>query len=181
MDPTFPPKGPRTRALRISWHYFGHRHFAETSQMNRTALTLLASAIFVVLTSEKCDKDAAPAGNAGTSNPASMIGTRWNLSTLAGEAISLPSGVEVPYLSVAEDNSLTGFGGCNRLMGSVKLEGSSLSFPGVGSTKMYCKDAQATETAFLNAMRATTTFRVDGDKLTLLGQDKELATLVKGK
>ncbi len=133
-----------------------------------------------MLTSEKCDKDAAPAGSTDSSiTTASMVGTRWNLTTIAGEAIRLPEGVETPYLSVAEDMRLSGFGGCNRLMGTVKLEGSALSFPGVGSTKMFCKDIQPTETAFLSAMRATNSYRVDGNKLTLLDKETELATLVK--
>lgn len=149
--------------------------------MKRKHLTLLAVALFFSLTSEKCDKDGGSA-NASTTTPApmtSIIGTRWNLSTVAGEAIRLPEGTENPYLSVAEDNRLTGFGGCNKLMGSVKLDGNAISFPGVGSTKMFCKETQAVETSFLTALRATNSFTLEGDKLTLLDRSKELAVLVK--
>jgi heat shock protein HslJ len=149
--------------------------------MKRTHLTLLAIALFFSLTSEKCDKDGAPASTS-TSTPAPkvpIIGTRWNLSSIAGEAIRLPEGTENPYLSIAEDNRLTGFGGCNKLMGSVKLDGDAISFPGVGSTKMYCKETQAVETSFMTALRATNSYKLDADKLTLLDKSKELATLVK--
>lgn len=149
--------------------------------MKRTSLALLAFALFFSLTSEKCDKDAGSA-NASASTPApmeSLIGTRWNLATVAGEAIRLPEGIEHPYLSVAEDKRLSGFGGCNKLMGSVKIEGSAISFPGIGSTKMFCEKTQAVETSFLTAMRATNSFKLDGNTLTLLDKSKELATLVK--
>ena len=149
--------------------------------MKRTPLTLLAIALFFSLTSEKCDKDGGSASTStSTSTPmASIIGTRWNLATVAGEAIRLPEGKENPYLSIAEDNRLAGFGGCNKLMGSVKLDGNAISFPGVGSTKMYCQETQAVETSFLTALRATNSFTLDGDKLTLLDKSKALATLVK--
>ena len=154
------------------------RSIAEPN-MKRTAITLLALAIFFPLTSEKCAKDSGAATTGSSSTPASIIGTRWNLATVGGESISLPEGKENPHLSVAEDNRLSGFGGCNRLMGSVKLDGKALSFPGVGGTKMFCAETQALENAFLTALRATNSFTIDGDKLTLLDGSTELATLVK--
>ena len=149
--------------------------------MKRTYLTLLAVGLFFSLTSEKCDKDGATTSTpASTPTPmASVIGTHWNLVSLAGEAIRLPEGTENPYLSVADDNRLTGFGGCNKLMGSVKLNGSAITFPGVGSTKMYCKETQALETSFLTALRATNSYTLDDEKLTLLDNSTELATLVR--
>jgi heat shock protein HslJ len=150
--------------------------------MKRTYPTLLALALFFTLTSEKCDKDSPTTGGTSTATPMTpLIGTRWNLATLAGEAIKLPEGVENPYLSVAEDGRLSGFGGCNKLMGTMKLEGNAISFPGLGSTKMYCEKSQAMETSFMTALRATNSFRIDGDKLTLLDQSNELATLVKAQ
>jgi len=157
------------------------RRKANNQRMKRTCSTLLAIGLFFTLTSEKCDKANA---SSSASNPtpapmASIIGTRWNLATVAGEAIRQPEGKENPYLSVAEDNRLTGFGGCNKLMGTVKLDGNAIAFPGVGSTKMYCKETQAVETSFMNALRATNAFALEGDKLTLLDGSKELATLVK--
>lgn len=150
--------------------------------MKRTQLTLLGVVLFFSLTSEKCDKDSGSADATPASEAASkaaMMGTHWNLSTLAGQAIQLPEGIENPYLILPEGDRLSGFGGCNKLMGSVKLDGSAISFPGVGSTKMYCKESQAVETSFLTALRATNSFTLDGDKLTLLDKSKELATLVK--
>jgi heat shock protein HslJ len=136
--------------------------------------TLIALALFFTLTAEKCSKTSASVDPLTT-----LTGSQWNLTSLAGEALHLPEGVKTPFLTLAKDGKLSGFGGCNQLMGSMKLEGSSLSFPGLGGTKMFCKAAQPTENAFMGALRSTNAFKLDGDKLMLLDGTKELATLVK--
>lgn len=142
--------------------------------MRSITTTLAALGLFATLTASKC-------GTTGTSMvPTDLLnGDRWNLESIAGKAIQLPEGVENPYIALAKDGSLKGFGGCNQLMGSAKLDGSSLSFPGLGSTKMLCPATQPTESAFMGALRSTNTFKLEGDKLTLLDKAKELATLVK--
>ncbi len=149
--------------------------------MKRTSITLLAFALFFTLTSEKCDKDsgAASPGSGSATVDASMIDTHWNLATLAGEAIRLPEGIENPYINLLEGDRLSGFGGCNKLMGTVKIDGSSISFPGLGSSKMFCEKTQPLETAFMTALRSSNSFKLDGNKLTLLDKSKELATLLK--
>ena len=149
--------------------------------MNRTNTLLLAAGLFIVLTSEKCNKTPEAAACGAPAAAASIFGSRWNLATLAGAAVRMPEGKENPYLSIAEDLSVSGFGGCNRLVGQAKVEGSAVSFPGLGSTKMYCHDTQETESSFLKALNATNTFKLDGDKLVLLDKATELATLIKGK
>lgn len=151
-------------------HYIG-----TTPRMNKLTTALCASALFFFCTAQKCDKSAS-----GSMDPmATLAGSQWNLISLAGQAIQLPEGVKNPFLRLGQDGALSGFGGCNNLMGSMKLDGSSISFPGLGSTKMFCKEAQPTESAFMTALRATNTYRLDGDKLVLLDKDKELAQLAK--
>lgn len=152
--------------------------------MKRTPHALLAVAMFFSLTSEKCDKDngtdaSSTASGKPSATTASMIDTHWNLATLAGKAIRLPEGVENPYVNLLEGDRISGFGGCNKLMGTVKMDGSSMSFPGLGSSKMFCEKTQDLENSFMTALRATNSFKLDGDKLTLLDKSKELATLVK--
>src|SRR5690349_777607 len=122
--------------------------------MKRTFLPLLAVALFFSLTSEQCDKAKSADGSSTTSAPAaSFFGTRWNLASIAGDPIRVPEGVETPYLSVADDKRMSGFGGCTQLMGSVKTEGSAIAFPNVGSTKMYCEQTQQLENSFLTVLR----------------------------
>lgn len=131
----------------------------------------LAAALFMTLSANTCKK--------GT-ELASIADTKWVLQTLGGEAVKMPDGVEQPWLQLAGDQ-LSGFGGCNRLMGAVELAGDKLKFPGVGSTKMYCEATQATESAFTSALNKVDSFKLDGGKLKLLSAGKELATLVKGQ
>lgn len=143
--------------------------------MKHISRPLIAAALFFTLTAQKC------ANNSNTTmDPlTALTGSQWNLTGLAGQALQLPEGVKTPFLSLAKDGKLSGFGGCNNLMGTMKLDGSALSFPGLGSTKMFCKDAQPTENAFMGALRETNGYTLDGNTLTLLNTGKELATMVK--
>lgn len=111
-----------------------------------------------------------------------MAGDTWQLSQLAGEPVTVPEGRELPNLKLdPTNNALSGFGGCNRLMGSVQLEGDRLSFPGLGGTKMFCEGTMALEDKFTAALRDTDSFKLDGGKLTLLKGAQELATLIRAK
>lgn len=151
--------------------------------MKRTHLTLLTIALFFSLTSEKCNKASGSASSDPNTRPAtidaSMMDTHWNLATVAGKAIRLPEGVENPYINLLEGDRISGYGGCNKIMGNVKIDGSSISFPGLGSSKMFCEKTQDLENSFMTALRAANSYKLDGDKLTLLDKSKELATLVK--
>ena len=148
--------------------------------MNRSTLDLLAIGLFFTLTSEKCEKAAqANTGDQPSVDVSTIPGAQWSLATIAGEAIRLPEGATDPFISFDTVGNLTGFGGCNKLMGSVKLDGASLSFPGLGSTKKFCDGTQDLESSFMSALRATNSYKLKGNTLTLLDKSKELATLVK--
>ncbi len=154
--------------------------------MKRTTLSLLAAALFFTLTSEKCDKakaEAEAAAASSTGDPKAtgteLIGPRWNLSTISGGAIRLPEGVENPFLALSPDNGVHGYTGCNKLMGTAKIDGASLSFPGVGGTKMFCEKTKELEDAFMTALRTTNSYKIKDGKLILLDKSKELATFVK--
>ena len=99
---------------------------------------------------------------------------RWDLSTLNGSELA-ESG---PYLifTAGETYRVTGFGGCNILMGAIALTGSdSINFRPMGSTTMTCTDMQ-TEQAFLEVLNTVTTFKVEGNTLSLLLGTQVLAT-----
>lgn len=135
---------------------------------------LIAAFLFVTLSAEKCNTD-----QAGVAGMANVLDTKWVLQSLGENAISMPDGSPAPWLRLAKDGStLEGNGGCNQLMGSFTLEGEKLSFPGgVGSTKKYCANAMATETAFLSALKRVDGFKMDGGLLKLMGGGQELAAL----
>lgn len=131
----------------------------------------LAAAIFTVMSANTCKN------GDGAATAVDLAGKQWNLQSLAGEAVKLADGQQ-PWVKAEPDGALSGFGGCNSLMGSMKLEGSSLSFPGLGSTKKFCQDTNEVEMKFKNALSTTTGFKLDGNTLTLLNGATELAKLV---
>lgn len=127
-----------------------------------------ALALLLTLSANKC-----------SNTPDSMSAlkdTKWNIGSLAGEALQLPADVERPWLMLSGDN-LQGFGGCNRLMGQYQLDGNALSFMGVGSTKMYCEGIQPTESAVMEMLYKVDAFKMDKGMMKLMGAGKELATL----
>lgn len=109
-------------------------------------------------------------------DPAALKDKKWIVETLNGQRPELPDGAETPWLKLAGDQ-LQGFGGCNNLMGSYTLEGTNLSFSGIGSTKKYCEGIQPTENAVKEMLGKVDSFKLDGTQLRLLGGGKELAAL----
>lgn len=89
------------------------------------------------------------------SNP--LTGTKW---TLVGSGITMEFG---------EDNRVFGSGGCNRYTGGYTLDGDTISFGAVASTRMMCMDesVMAREMAFFSALSAATRIETDGEQLTL--------------
>lgn len=141
--------------------------------MNTVKTTLAALLLFTTMTAEKCAKSG---GSAAT-----ITDTKWVVETVHGKAVTVPDGIEKPYIRVTSEGALTGFGGCNQLMGNAKVDGSKVEFPTVGSTKMFCEATQPVERELMSALREAHTFTLDGDKLTLNGASGEVATLVRGK
>lgn len=76
-----------------------------------------------------------------------------------------------PSLELAEDGSVTGTDGCNRLMGSYTAEGNEITFEAVASTMMFCQ----TVDTWLGQLSTAT---VDGNTMTVFdANDSEIGTL----
>jgi putative lipoprotein len=102
-----------------------------------------------------------------------LTGTYWTLTQLNGQPINTESGKSEAYIELAADTQrLSGSGGCNRLMGSYELDGSSLRFKQVASTMMACPgDVMPREQEFVKALSDTTSFRIRGSALLLRSED----------
>ncbi|MBK8498477.1 MAG: META domain-containing protein [Flavobacteriales bacterium] len=129
----------------------------------------IAFTLFAILSANKCVKQTG-------SDPAALLDKTWVFESLNGEKVVMPDGVEAPWLSLAGDQ-LSGFGGCNRLMGAYKLGESGLSFTGIGSTKMYCEGTMPTENAVKQVLGQVDSYKIEGAALKLMGSGKELATM----
>lgn len=106
------------------------------------------------------------------------IGTRqWKLVQVAGINVTASSKA---YLELnTNEGKFTGNAGCNRMFGSVDVQGQRIAFSGVGTTKMACVDPSATkvETAFVRALAKADRFKVQADRLDLYDRNLIVARL----
>lgn len=72
-------------------------------------------------------------------------------------------------LSLTTENTLTGKGDCNRLMGGYKSDNANgtISFGNVASTRMFCPN-QANEDKFLKLLGEIDGYTIDGNMLMLV-------------
>lgn len=104
-----------------------------------------------------------------TKPTATLINTYWKLTELnGGEVVVMNNIPETHIILQQEQNSITGMGGINRLMGTYELSGSSLRLEKVGSTLMAGPEPlMKQERAFLDALKNTATYHIEGENLEL--------------
>ncbi|WP_158596085.1 META domain-containing protein [Oleomonas cavernae] len=73
-----------------------------------------------------------------------------------------------PTMTIAADGRVSGQAGCNSYGGTARVEGETIDFDQVFATRMFCEDAMAQETAFLQSLEQATRYAFDGDRLLLL-------------
>jgi heat shock protein HslJ len=106
-----------------------------------------------------------------------LTGTRWALLRLGDREVKISEGGREAYIALnSADASVVGFAGCNRISSTHQSNGSQLHFGDVIATRMACDDL-ATESALLEAMKSTASWRISGSQLELLdAQQRSLAT-----
>jgi heat shock protein HslJ len=119
----------------------------------------------------------APADGGSSGVTYELAGTRWALMRLGDKEVKISEGGREAYIALnSADSSVVGFAGCNRIASTHEENGSQLHFGDVIATKMACED-MPTETALLEALQATTSWRITGSQLELLdAQQRSLAT-----
>ncbi len=94
--------------------------------------------------------------------------TYWKLVELNGGAVTLQANQREPHLLMqSTDKRLAGYSGCNRLMGSYQIDGTTITFGQMASTRMACMHGMELEAAFTQALGKVRAFSVQGDALTL--------------
>ena len=141
-----------------------------------------ASRIFVaLLLTVGCAASPATKEEKEEAEPAAWLeNTEWRLVDISGRAATAPPGRTPTLQLLAEGRKAVGNGGCNRFGGSYTLEGSGLRFGPLASTKMFCDSVMEQEQAFLDALMATTGYRIEGNELLLLSPNGPLARLRPG-
>jgi heat shock protein HslJ len=98
--------------------------------------------------------------------PMPFTGTKWLLVTERK-----PAG-EPPYLEFG-DGALTGYSGCNRIMGRYMLDSvgaGAIVFSTLSTTKRLCADpTMAVEERMIAVLRSSTSLKITGDRLRIDG------------
>ncbi len=124
---------------------------------------------------EKACKPAA--SNAGLAI-AELKNTYWKLLNIGDQQIPIsPSGTNQIHMILANEGSrVSGFSGCNQFTGSFKHSSQELRFSQMAGTMMACSSpAMELETKVLEALNATTHYRIEGEHLLLLTGNKVIA------
>jgi heat shock protein HslJ len=107
-----------------------------------------------------------------------FLGTGWVLESMVtpeGEILISPA--NAPVINFAEDGSMSGSGGCNRISAEFTAEDGQLSLGEIASTLMACDQGMEIEASFTEALRQVTKFEVIGDRLVL--SDDQRSTVLR--
>ena len=116
-----------------------------------------------------CRVVAAGSGGGATAATAQPLeGTAWRLESLPGKDAKAFGAARQPLTVRFEAGRVSGFSGCNRLVGSYKVEAGVLTLSQLAGTMMACPEpAMALESAFRAALAGPLRYVVTGDRLSL--------------
>jgi heat shock protein HslJ len=109
---------------------------------------------------------AAPAAQAAGGSSPPLRGTVWQLGPQPA-----PGRQPVHIRLDEKEPRLSGYGGCNRLIGSFTLDGPRLRFDSLGGSRRACADEEAEgggEPRFMAALAQVRAWRIEGGALKLL-------------
>ncbi len=107
--------------------------------------------------------------------PPALVGSTWTLIARRGGELVPGSHISLSF----DDDKLNGFAGCNHYGAEYALDGEKLTFGLMQNTLELCAqaDLMTQERAYLEALRAGTQVRVDGDHLEILAPDGQPALI----
>lgn len=116
-----------------------------------------------------CRVVAGGGGGGGAAVVASALqANAWRLESLPGKDGKDLAAVRPPLTMRFEAGRVSGFSGCNRLVGSYTVEGDVVTLSQLAGTMMACPEpAMALEGAFRAALAGPLRYSVAGDKLSL--------------
>lgn len=110
----------------------------------------------------------------------SFEGTYWKVVRIGERVISGPRRPNEAHLVFDPEGMagrVAGAGGCNRLMGGYRREGSAIAFEQMAGTMMACHEGMDVEQQLNQALQKVAAWRISGAKLELL--DAQGALLVR--
>jgi heat shock protein HslJ len=104
----------------------------------------------------------------GAAGGEALTGNVWRLQSLPGRDAKALGAAGRPLTMRLEEGRVSGFSGCNRLVGSYTVEGDVVTLSQLAGTMMACPEpAMALEGAFRAALGGPLRFSIAGDRLSL--------------
>ncbi|MGB5105152.1 MAG: META domain-containing protein [Candidatus Zixiibacteriota bacterium] len=107
----------------------------------------------------------------------------WALVKLGETEVAVDSGSKAVRIKLEkEENRLSGFTGCNELIGTYQVSADTIVFAHMGLTQTQCPTGRTTEEHLMRALEASMTYRTDGKVLELCdGGGMVVAKFEEGK
>jgi len=116
------------------------------------------------------------AGTCETPPVVALEDTYWQLAQLGGTPVALAAGQRAPYFVLdSARHRVSGYAGCNRMMGGYSVDGAKLAFTQMAGTMMACLQGMEIEQALHEALKRVTAWRIEGNRLDLLDADGAVA------
>jgi heat shock protein HslJ len=114
-----------------------------------------------------CDATGSSPSTSAEPTPAGdLAGTTWLVAAIGGTQVSLP---EPPRIEFGSEGQIAGSTGCNSMTGTYAVDGASLSFGPLATTKRACEAPHGEiETMLLDALAGVSGWEVGGDGLLRL-------------
>ncbi len=109
-------------------------------------------------------------------DPTSFTDTSWNLVELNDRPVQY-TGARIPHMRFEADK-MTGYDGCNNIFGDYTLDGNSLKFGMIASTRMACEHINGLDMEFHKMLSKTKEYRITGNRLELYEKENRLASFL---
>jgi heat shock protein HslJ len=145
--------------------------------MKKTVIILIIALPAIVSCSNKIN----PAMTSQDTTKTLQVDTgRWYLKTVYKHDGKIAVSGNRAWLNIdTAGNRAGGKGSCNSFGSTMKMEGNSISFTNIFSTKMYCEDVQPIENAYLDLLSKVDRFSMSDKTLQLYKGDELLLEFEK--
>jgi heat shock protein HslJ len=98
---------------------------------------------------------------------APLLGTWWRAVEVDGRRPDFIAGQKMDiFVTLSRQGRLKGSGGCNHIDATFVRSGTNVRFGSISSTRIFCSpEVMARERTFINALRKTVSFALDGREL----------------
>ena len=140
--------------------------------MQNTFLTGIIIASLLIFFKDKKYIPGIFTGKTG-SELAILDSSKWYLTRIHGDTGRTEITRKKAFIRFNEaKGSAGGNGSCNSFGSAITVNGNTISFSNIFSTKMYCDEVQAAENIFFGRLQKVTRYEVKGKTLLLLDEDK---------